>query len=108
MTVDVIRWLSIVACAFSLMAFLRLYLEIGRRFLPKWPMRLLMASWGLFVADFAAFLHSRIGTEITWRSPAALVALGGQLVALVMLHRWYRSPAGQAHVDRMTRPRDDE
>lgn len=98
---DAIRWGSILMCVFNLGFLLALFERVGRLFLPKTPMRMLTVGYSLTLVALVGGVHARIGEPLTWRSPVSTVALAVQLVALVMLYRWYGTPAGKDHASKM-------
>lgn len=100
---DAIRWANIIMCLFNLGVMIALFERVGRWFIPKIPMRLLAAGYGLALIALAGGSRARLGEALTWRTPVSAVALFLQCVGLVMMYRWYETPEGKAHSEKMAR-----
>lgn len=97
MKTDVVRWVVVAACLFNIGAMGALYERVGKSFLPKLWVRLLLFSNAFSLLVIGLGAYSRLGHPITWRTPLLAVAALLQFVSLLGIHRWYGTVDGRAH-----------
>ncbi len=99
---DWIRWGAIFMAAFNAGIIAALFLRIGRHFIPKYAMRLLIVGYVFTCASLAGYAHDRLGQPATFSGVVGLIGLSAQFAAFMALYRWYGSDSGRAHIARMT------
>lgn len=98
---DALRWTTIFMCLFNIGVLVALFEEVGKYFLPKIKMRLLMAANILSLFAIGLASYARLNEPVSWRIPLFLTAALLQLAALIRLHRWYGTEEGQSHKEKM-------
>lgn len=107
--IDTLRWITVFVALFDIGVTIALFERIGRFFIPRLPMRMLMLANMIALAAVAEGAHSRLGHEFVWfATPVFLAAALLELAALVALHYWYGTARGRAHAARMLAGSGDE
>lgn len=100
---DAVRLLTIFMCCANIGVLLALYQRVGRSFLPRLWMRMLMVASVVWLATTATAAYARFGQPLSWRTPFYTLAAALELASFVGLYRWYGTPAGLKHSERMKR-----